>query len=69
MNSITNVTPKLKLLDQLRAAIRYKHFALSTERAYAHWVRMFIKFHALRHPKNMYVLEVEEFLSHLTNVR
>lgn len=69
MNSITNGAPKLKLLDQVRAAVRYKHFALSTERAYTHWVRMFIKFHALRHPKDMGVLEVEAFLSHLANVR
>lgn len=62
-------TPEPKLLDQLRAAVRYKHFALSTERAYTHWSRAFIKFHGLRHPRDMGVVEVEAFLSHLANVR
>jgi integron integrase len=58
-----------KLLDQLRAAVRYKHYALSTEKAYVHWARAFIRFHGVRHPREMAAAEVEAFLSYLANVR
>jgi hypothetical protein len=33
MNSVTNAPTQLKLLDQLRAVVRYKHFALSNKMA------------------------------------
>jgi disulfide oxidoreductase YuzD len=31
INSITNAPTQLKLLDQLRAVVRYKHFALANK--------------------------------------
>ena len=34
-----------KLLDQVRYAIRTKHFSLRTEQAYVHWIRKFILYH------------------------
>jgi hypothetical protein len=34
MNSIANAPTQLKLLNQLRAVVRYKHFAPSTEKVY-----------------------------------
>jgi len=67
MNSLTPSPPKL--LDQLRAAVRAKHYALSTEKAYVHWARAFIRFHGLRHPREMGAAEVESFLSYLANER
>lgn len=54
-----------KLLDRMRAAIRVKHYSLSTERTYIHWVRRFIYFHQKRHPTDMGAAEVEGFLSAL----
>jgi hypothetical protein len=57
------------LLDQLRERIRYRHYSLSTERSYAYWVRWFIRFHGLRHPRELGGAEVEAFLSHLANQR
>lgn len=71
MNSITPHTSHNppKLLDQVRSAVRYRHFALSTEKAYAHWVRAFVRFHGLRHPRDMGAAEVEGFLTHLAEVR
>ena len=41
--------PTPKLLDQVRAVIRVKHFSLSTERAYVGWIRRFILFHHKKH--------------------
>jgi integron integrase len=58
-----------RLLDQLRERIRYDHYSLKTERSYVHWVRRFVHFHGLRHPKEMGGAEVEAFLAHLANAR
>ena len=45
----------------VRREVRYRHYALSTEKAYVHWVKFFVKFHGLRHPREMGVVEVEGF--------
>jgi integron integrase len=58
-----------RLLDQLREAIRYRHRALKTEKAYLYWVRRFIRFHGLRHPRDMGAVEVEAFLIDLATTR
>jgi hypothetical protein len=52
------------LLDQLRDAIRLKHYSYSTEKTYVHWAKRFILFHNQRHPAEMGALEIEAFLSH-----
>jgi integron integrase len=56
-----------RLLDQMRAQIRTAHYSLSTEKSYLHWVRAFIRFHALRHPREMGGVEVAAFLTHLAS--
>lgn len=58
-----------RLLDLLRAQIRYMHYSLRTEQAYVHWVRAFIRYHGLRHPAEMSGAEVEAFLSWLATER
>jgi len=57
-----------RLLDQVRERIRYKHYSLRTEKAYVFWIRRFIQFHGLRHPKDMGAAEIERFLSQLATV-
>jgi integron integrase len=57
--------PPRKLLDQLRDAIRLKHYSYRTEQTYVQWVRRFILFHNKRHPKEMGTVEVTQFLTHL----
>lgn len=54
-----------KLLDQVRNRLRVKHYSIRTEQAYVDWVRRFILFHHMRHPKDMGAQEIEAFLSHL----
>ena len=54
-----------RLLDQVRAAIRARHYSRRTEEAYTHWIVRFIRFHRNRHPTTMGKVEVEAFLSHL----
>ena len=55
----------VKLLDRLRERIRLMHYSLRTEETYVYWCRAFIRFHSLRHPKDMGKAEVEAFLTHL----
>ena len=56
---------KPKILDQVRDAIRVKHYSMRTEEAYVYWVKRFILFHEKRHPLQMGEPEVSKFLSHL----
>ncbi len=54
-----------KLLDQIRDAVRARHYSIRTERTYIHWIRQYIRHHSMRHPKDMGESEVAAFLSHL----
>ena len=54
-----------RLLDQVRDRIRFKHYSIRTEQAYTDWIRRFILFHRVQHPRAMGSAEVEAFLTHL----
>jgi integron integrase len=56
---------KPKLLDQLREALRSRHYSRRTEQTYCHWVKRFIYFHNVRHPCEMAEPEINAFLTHL----
>ena len=55
----------LKLLDQVRQAIRLRHYSRRTESAYVAWIRRFIVFHRKRHPRELGEREVTAFVSNL----
>jgi hypothetical protein len=57
--------PKPKLLDQLREALRSRHYSRRTEQTYCYWVKRFIFFHHVRHPAEMAEPEMNQFLTHL----
>ena len=59
---------KPRLLEQVRDAIRVRHYSIRTEQAYVQWVRRFILFHGKRHPSELGKPEVEAFLTHLAVV-
>jgi len=54
-----------RLLDQVRNAIRARHYSIRTEEAYLQWVRRFIYYHGKQHPKDLGETHVNQFLSHL----
>lgn len=54
-----------KLLDQLRESLRARHYARRTEESYCHWVKRYIYFHGIRHPREMAEPEINAFLTHL----
>jgi integron integrase len=53
------------LLDQVREAIRTRHYSVRTEEAYVSWIKRFIFFHGKRHPLEMGEAEITRFLSAL----
>jgi len=61
----TDSSPPPKLLDQLRAALRVRHYSRRTEETYYQWVKRYIYFHQVRHPAEMAEAEINAFLSHL----
>jgi len=52
MNNLPPRKPK-KLLDQLRDAVRLKHYSYSTEKTCVHRVKRYVLFHNKRHPREM----------------
>jgi site-specific recombinase XerD len=61
--------PQRRLLDQLREQLRYLHYSLRTEEAYVHWVRAFVRWSGMRHPRQMGAAEVQAFLAWLATER
>jgi integron integrase len=66
--SIEKAPAAPKLLDQVRARIRTKHYSIRTETQYVQWVRRYIYFHDKRHPRDLGAPEVEAFLTDLAVV-
>ncbi len=54
-----------KLMDQLHAALRSRHYSHRTEEIYSNWVLRYIRFHEFKHPRDMAEPEINEFLSYL----
>jgi len=42
-----------QFMDALRDKIRVKQYSYKTEKAYLDWAGRFIRFHGIRHPKEM----------------
>jgi integron integrase len=64
---VPQAPPGPRLLDRVRQAIRTRHYSRCTEKAYVTWIRRFIHFHGVRHPKEMGSAEVAAYLTHLAN--
>ena len=59
----------IRLLDQVRERARYLHYSLRTEDAYVYWARFFIRWHGMKHPRDMGVTQVQAFLTMLATQR
>ena len=58
-----------RLLGQVREQARYRHYSLRTEDAYVYWVRFFVRWHGLKHPRDMGASHVQAFLTMLASER
>lgn len=54
-----------KLLDQVRATLRRKHYSYRTETTYVGWIKWVIHFHGMQHPRTLGEPEIVAFLSYL----
>jgi hypothetical protein len=52
-----------KLLDQVRDALRLKHYSMRTETSCVAWPKRYILFHNQQHPLALGNSEMEAFLS------
>ena len=55
----------IKLVDQIRKAIRVKHYSYRTEQTYIYRIKKFILFNNKRHPNEMGEKEINRFLTYL----
>jgi len=58
-----------RLLDQVRAVVRRRHYSYRTEQTYVHWIKRFIYFCDKRHPCILGADEVTAFLNYLVSER
>mgnify|MGYP001171376956 CR=1 FL=1 len=61
--------PQPRLREQFQGVMRLHHYSIRTERTYWYWIRYFIRFHRMRHPREMGVVEVNAFLNWLATDR
>ena len=69
---LTRTLPVLqstRLLDQVRERARYIHYSVRTEKAYLYWVRFYVRWHGMKHPRDMGAPEVQAFLTMLASGR
>ena len=52
-------------MDQVRSAVRVRHYSRRTEEAYTAWVRRYLAFHGMQHPATLTGEHVSAFLSSL----
>jgi integron integrase len=57
--------PPQKLLEMVHQEITLRHYSRRTEMAYVHWIKRYVHFHNLTHPREMGKNEIRDFLSHL----
>ena len=60
---------KTKLLRSLRTNLRLRHYSPRTEAAYVDWVRRFVRYHGMRHPRELGADGVRDYLRHLAEDR
>ena len=53
------------LIQRYREELQTRHYARRTVKTYEQWLRRFLRFHGMRHPREMGSTEVNAFLSHL----
>lgn len=62
---MANSTRPPGLIQRYREELQTRHYARRTVNTYEQWLRRFLRFHRMRHPREMGSAEVNAFLSHL----
>lgn len=56
---------KPKLLDEMRDALRMRHYSIRTEQSYLQWIKRYILFHNKTHPRELREADISAFLTDL----
>jgi integron integrase len=59
----------MKLMDEVKDALRVKNYAYSTEKTYLHRIRQYVRFHLPAHPRDVGAQGVSKFLTYLATER
>jgi len=59
--------PSSPFLNSIRRFLRVQQYSLRTEKTYIGWIKQYIFFHNLQHPRSLGASEVRLFLDHLAN--
>jgi len=65
MTPLNPQLPNKPLLEQMRDALRVRHYSIRTETSCLDWAKRYILFHHKRHPATMGPAEITAFLTHL----
>jgi hypothetical protein len=63
------VPPGPTLIEVLRDRLRALHYSPRTAEVYIAWVRRYVRFHDRRHPRELGVVALRNFLTHLARDR
>ncbi|NOR40928.1 MAG: integron integrase, partial [Gammaproteobacteria bacterium] len=53
------------LFEVVRNKIRVKHYSIRTEKTYVYWIKSYLQFYSLQHPRDLGAAQIEAFLTHL----
>jgi integron integrase len=54
-----------KLLQQVRQAVRVRHYSARTEESYVGWIRRYVRFNGMRHPAELRAADINRFVTAL----
>ena len=52
-------------IESIWSELRTRHYSMRTETPYLYWIRLFIGFNDIKHPKEIWNHEIGRFLNHL----
>lgn len=59
------MTNSPSLFEVVRNKIRVKHYSIRTEKTYIYWIKSYLHFYSLQHPRELGSAQIEAFLTHL----
>jgi len=54
-----------KFMEEIRRAMRLRHYSFETEKSSTQWIRRYIIFHNKQHPRDLGAEHIEAYLGHL----
>lgn len=55
----------MKLMDLVQETLRRRHYSVRTEESYVQWIERYIRFHGMKHPRELGHEELMVFLNYL----